>query len=196
MRITVILALVFLYACQGTPLKTEAGDIMKDSIAASKEYYPIPAFITEELKYAQENPTAITRYITIGNKVDSGFVPYDTLAAFATAFMGIDLNDASFKRDVEEKTFMDESIGLVTLSYTIDNDKTPLRRADILVKEGEVKSKVNSIYLEKVAENNGSTTVKKLYWKSRQNCMVIEQETDASGNEKMIQTKLVWNAGE
>ncbi|MGV3765481.1 MAG: hypothetical protein ACO1NW_05100 [Chitinophagaceae bacterium] len=196
MRITVIIALVFLYACQGTPLKTEAGDIMKDSIAAAKEYYPIPSFIAEELKYAQENPTAITRYITIGNKVDSGFVPYDTLAAFATAFMGIDLNDASFKRDVEEKTFMDESIGLITLNYTINNPKTPLRRADILVKEGEVKSKVSSIYLEKVVENNGAGTVKKLYWKARQNCMIVEQQTDASGNEKVTRTQLVWNAGE
>lgn len=191
MRHLLIISL-FLYACQGTPVKTEAGNILTDSARTGEMHYPIPSFIAEEVTYAEDNPTAIMQYRTVDGITDSGFVDLRRLKEIATRFAGFDLNAPEIKGHLKETGFRDETIGMVTLNYSTDNDEIALRRADILVKEGTVRNKVSSVYIEESVNRNDTLVNTKLFWKSRKSCMIVEEKKAGDGKEWINQTKLVW----
>lgn len=190
-QILITIAIV-LYACEGTPVKTEAGSVLTDSARVSSPHYPIPSFIAEEINYAEDNPSGIIQYRTIDGQTDSGYVDLRRLKEVATRFAGYDLNAPAIAGHLKETSFRDETIGMVTLNYTSNNDEIPIRRADILVKEGPISNKVSSIYLEEFANRNDTLINTKLFWKSRKSCMIIEEKATKNGEGSISQTKLVW----
>lgn len=192
MRYLLLLPII-LFACQSTPVNTEAGNIHKDTLKAGQDFYPIAAFVAEELKFLDENPVAVSYYKSQEGKLDSGYANMDLVKALAARFMAYDLNSSPVKKFVKEESFVDETINLVTFNYTVNSEKSDLKRADVLVKQGDVKSTVSSIYLETSSNNNDTLINAKLYWKTKESCMIIEQLQTPDGKELVRQTRLKWS---
>lgn len=200
MRLLALFFLITFAACDSTPLNTNAGNILKDSITGLTQFYPIPSFIKEELQYVEDFPTGIMQYTTYGptgkEKVDSGYISLDSLKRFALLFESTDLNLKSIRKKVKESSFFDQSIDLVTLNYEIADEKIPLSKVVVTIKKGDLDDTVNSIYIEKSEQFEGQACFLKLYWKTHKSCLIIAQWLDSSGAEQIKQINLVWNKEE
>ncbi len=189
------LAIVVLAACTDTDSKV-AEVVNADSAAASKNYFPVNAFINNEISYADTFFTTFIKYNITETKTDSSFIKPEEFKQLASEFATNDLSKEALEKDYTETSFNDQTTGKATFTYSTHNDSLAVKRVDVLAVPGEGFDKISSIYIEKITNSGDTTFRKKVYWKSHKNFQVITEVTIRSQLYRIDRLKIVWDASE
>jgi hypothetical protein len=159
---------------------------------AQKNFFPIADYIRTEISSVDSMPIAILKYNIENGRTDSAFVSSPVFHQMAQEFIMPDLDSAYFEKNYLQKTFMDESSGLLTFTYSPLNNAQPLRRADVLINT-EANNQVKSIYLEKTFSSGDTVIIKKLLWRAKKSFLIITSLQPPQKSAIVRQVKAVWD---
>ncbi|MFT3948933.1 MAG: hypothetical protein QM763_18355 [Agriterribacter sp.] len=185
----IVISICTVLACKNKGETASADQQSRDP--AQKEFYPISSFIQSQIKKLDSLPLAVMKYTTINSKTDTSIVEKKDFAAIAGYFTMPDITAPGTKNQFEETSFIDASIGTISLTYLAKNDTISLRKADVLLNQDN--SRVRTIYIEKKDAAAGGSTVQKMLWTAGRNCQVTTIQQTAGLPEKVIIERYVWD---
>lgn len=159
-----------------------------------KQYYPIAGYIESQLKYLDSVPLAIIHYTTIDNVTDTSITgKSDFRKSIGNAFIQSDISSAERKKNYDETSFIDASLGVITLTYTPRKNVNdlPVNKIDVLLNYDN--SAIKTIYIEKTLKSGDSTVLKKMLWNANKSCQVTSIIEKDNLPAKTIQERFVWD---
>ncbi len=191
--------LLSLAACrQHSPSASAVGDpdaIKKDS--AQKNFFPVADYIRGEIHYVDSMPLAIMKYQIHDDRTDSSFIHSDEFHRIAGEFLLPELEKGNFEKQYLEKSFMDETSGYLTFTYSTPDKSLPLQRADVLAIPAATaagSSQIKSIYLETSRSSGDTLIIKKMLWIARKNLLIITSLQPNGKPHITRQVKVVWDS--
>ncbi|MGN6435410.1 MAG: hypothetical protein ACTHMM_02715 [Agriterribacter sp.] len=182
--------LIALYGCNNS--SESSSDNGEDN--STKQYYPIASYIESQLKYLDSVPLAIMHYTTINNVTDTTIAEKkDFRNSVGAAFIQSDISGTEQKKKYDETSFIDATLGVITLTYTPRKNENdlPVSKIDVLLSQEN--SAVKTIYIEKVLRGGDSTVLKKMLWKANKSCQVTSIIEKNSQPARTIQERFVWD---
>ncbi|MFT3702946.1 MAG: hypothetical protein QM802_11270 [Agriterribacter sp.] len=159
--------------------------------STTKNYYPVTSYINGQIMYLDSVPLAIIKYTISNNKIDTSITEKKDFAAIAAQFASPDISKAPLKDQYEETSFMDATLGTISLTYAAKNDTSSIRKIDVLLKQEN--TDVSTIYVEKKTNTADSAVTKKMLWTAGKNLLVTTLIQKKNEPEKVIQERYVWN---
>ena len=156
-----------------------------------KAFYPVGNFIRSQLIYLDSVPLAILKYTTINHVTDTSIAEKKDFKAVAAAFMTPDISSPEIVPQYEETSFIDATLGTITLTYAPRNEKAVIRKADILLKQENTAAK--TIYIEKCFTGADSTVTQKMLWTANRNCQIITLVQKEGQPEDIMLERYVWD---
>ncbi len=185
--ISFILLTFALYNCTNNNTSSDQSKNDTDG----KAFYPVGNYILSQLAYIDSMPLAIIKYTTIHNATDTSIMEKKEFRHIAAAFMTPDISSPELRSQYEEHSFIDATLGTITLTYTARNDNLPLRKADILLDQEN--TGVKTIYIEKIIPGTDSSVVKKMLWVANRNCQITTLVQKEGQPEDVILERYVWD---
>lgn len=172
--------MVFLSACSSSGSEEETNNDI------NKTFFPIAGNINAELNELDSLPVAVIKYTTVGDQTDTSIADKSELRKMAALLTYPDISSPELKLFYKEAVFMDNTINMVTMSYTTRSEEPSVRKIDVMIQPDT--EKVKSIYVEK-QEKNGDTTInRKMIWTPGKNLQVITL-TNLPGQQETIRTE-------
>ncbi len=162
-----------------------------------QSFFPVTHFILGQLNEIDSMPVTPLKLITINSKTDSIWMTRKDIRIFAEPFLHPFIDSANLQNWFAEKSFMDQTINAITLSYdpvkTLP-DSMQLTHWDVYI--NPQKNAVDRIYITKQKDGNGMIISRQLTWKANKWCSIrtITQQNTAAP--KVSEEKLVWNFDE
>ena len=114
-----------------------------------------------------------------------------TTASFQQIVHTIPIQPGIYKYYNEEHSFIDATLGTITLTYTAKNDKVQIRKTDILLNQEN--TGVRTIYVEKIIPGSDSSVIKKMLWIANLNCQITTLIQKEGQPEAVILERYVWD---
>jgi hypothetical protein len=186
-----------LTACrQPGPSATTTAPVSGDS--TQKNFFPVADYIRGEMRYVDSMPLALLKYTVRDNRTDSGFIHADEFHRIAGEFLLPGLAKENFEKNFSQSSFMDETSGYLTFTYsTLDKDQ-PLQRVDVLAlpaAAGTNTNQVKSIFLQTSSISADTVVVKKMLWIAKESLLVITSLQPRNKPAIVSQVKVVWDSG-
>jgi len=168
-----------------------AGPEQDTSAAVNKEYYPINGYIKSRLRWLDSVPLAVIKYTTINFHTDTSILEKKDFNVIAGELFLPDISASPLKEQYDEVSFIDASLGTISLTYAATNDTALVRKADVLLNQSN--TMVRTIYIEKVSRITDSTITQKILWTANKSCLVTTITRKTGMPEKVIEEKYVWD---
>jgi hypothetical protein len=166
----------------------------KDS--AQKNFFPVADYIRGEIHYVDSMPLAIMKYNIHDGHTDSSFIHSDEFHRIAGEFLLPELEKGNFEKQYLERSFMDETSGFLTFTYSTPDRNLLLQRADVLAIPATTatgSSQVKSIYLETARSSADTLIVKKMLWIARKNLLIVTSLQPNGKPSVTRQLKVIWD---
>ena len=178
-----------LSGCKPGAASEEASE--QDTSAVSKEHYPVMGYVKSELRRLDSMPLAVIKYTTIHHHTDIAILEKKDFSAIAVQLFSPDISVAPLKAQYDEVSFIDASLGTISLTYVATNDTVPVRKADVLLNQNT--TAVRTIYIEKISRIADSTVTQKILWTANKSCLVTTIVQKAGMPERVTEEKYVWD---
>ena len=166
----------FLCACHG---KETNQDQIVNNTGENQSFFPVTEFLLGQLKEIDSLPVTPLKIIIDNDERDSIWLKKNDIRTFAIPFLSPVIDSISMQNFFEEKSFMDQTINAITLSYDPIKklpDSMKLNHWDVYI--DPQKNTVQRIYMVKEEIINGTTVTTQLTWKVNKWCSIrtIEQQ--------------------
>ena len=158
-----------------------------------KAYFSVADYVKGEIKTIDSLPVGIMKKIIRPGKTDSAFIERPEFRALASVFTDPGLEKSALETKYAEHSFMDETTGYYTFTYEPTAGDAPYQRIDVLVRPGEVYSKVKSIYLEKSSSQNDTIINERLYWKANNSFRITKEKVYKNQTPVVEQLLVIWD---
>lgn len=171
----------FLYSCNDSG--KSAGELTGTDTTEKQKFFPVTAYLKGEIFNLKKSGINPLKYTTVNDRTDSVWLKIEELDAALQEFLQPEIDSANLITLFTEKSFLDQSINAVTLTYepvVILPDSMKLKRWDIYIDPKS--NKVKRIYMVKEIDK---TKTLQLTWLSNQWCKIITIVTDEKGVSKI-----------
>ncbi|MBX3252944.1 MAG: hypothetical protein KF862_02295 [Chitinophagaceae bacterium] len=166
----------------------------KEEDTAAKQFYPIAGYIESQLNYLDSVPLAIIHYTTVNNSTDTAIIEKNEFRKnIGQEFIRSDISGEDQKKSYAETSFIDATLGVITLSYAPQSNDHDLsvRKTDILLTQEN--AAVKTIYIEKIIKAGNSVVLKKMLWNANKSCQVTSLIQEPNQPDKIIQERFIWD---
>jgi hypothetical protein len=163
----------------------------QDTSAANKEYYPVTGYIQSQLRWLDSVPLAVIKYTTVNHHTDTSILEKKDFNAIAEALFSPDISVLPLKEQYDEVSFIDASLGTISLTYAARNDTALVRKADVLLNQSN--SAVSTIYVEKISRIADRTLTQKILWTANKSCLVTTITQKTGTPEKVTEERYAWD---
>lgn len=177
------------FSCKSNPDSVAASQ--QDTSTANKEYYPISGYIKSQLLWLDSVPLAVIKYTTKDHHTDTSIVEKKDFNSIAEELSLPDISSSALKNQYDEVSFIDASLGTITLTYSAKNDTALVRKADVLLDQNS--TAVRTIYIEKIVKVSDSISTRKILWTANKNCLVTTIIQKPGSPESILEEKYVWD---
>jgi hypothetical protein len=177
-----LFSFVTLLSCNSSdPVKNEDLD---------KTFFPIAGTILAELKNIDSLPIAIIKYTVTGDRKDTSIFKKEDMNAVADQLTEPDISLPEYKKYYKETVFMDNTTNTITMSYDTEDEKPEVRKIEVVIDANN--QRVKTIYVEKLAQYDDSSLLKKMIWATGKNLQVISIVNKKSEPESVKMEKYEW----
>lgn len=173
--------------CRCQSKKPDSG---KDN-SPTEDFFPIGSYIKSQLRNLDTLPLAVIKYTTTAGITDTAVIEKNEFRTLAEGFITPDISSPELHNRYTETSFIDATLGTMTLTYKAGDQDLAVRRADVLL--NREKGDVQSVYIEKEIENSDSTRIDKILWTTDRNCQVSELHYYKNRQERVVVTRYVWD---
>ena len=139
----------------------------------TQSVFPVTDFLLGQLNEIESLPITPLKIIVTDNKRDSIWLTKKDIRIFALPFLHPVIDSISMQNFFTEKSFMDQTINAVTLSYDPKiklPDSIKLNHWDVYI--DPQKNTVQRIYMIKEESVNGESVTTQLTWKVNKWCSI------------------------
>lgn len=139
----------------------------------TQSVFPVTDFLLGQLNEIESLPITPLKIIVTDNKRDSIWLKKKDIRIFALPFLHPVIDSISMQNFFTEKSFMDQTINAVTLSYDPKiklPDSIKLNHWDVYI--DPQKNTVQRIYMIKEESVNGESVTTQLTWKVNKWCSI------------------------
>lgn len=181
-RIIYLISFFFLWSCHNKE-KSKAHNLNQtqniDSVQEAQFFFPVTEFLLGQLKEIDSLPVTPLKIINANDKRDSIWLKRNDIRTFAKPFLSPIIDSNTMQNFFEEKSFLDQTINAVTLSYDPVKrlpDSVKLNHWDVYI--DPQKNTVQRIYMVKEEVINETTITTQLTWQVNKWCSIrtIEQQ--------------------
>lgn len=168
-----LVALFFLCACHSKETKQGLVINNKDSTEEAQPIFPVTEFLLGQLREIDNLPVTPLKIIIDNDKKDSIWQKKKDIRPFAAPFLNPVIDSISMHNFFAEKSFMDQTINAVTLSYDPIKklpDSMKLNHWDVYI--DPQKNTVQRVYMVKEEIVNWTTITTQLTWKVNKSCSI------------------------
>ena len=161
---------------------------------AEKQFYPIGGFIESQLHYLDSVPLPVIYYTTVNNITDTAIIEKSEFRkTVAIEFIRSDISGEEQKKNYTETSFIDATLGAITLNYTPEKNSPdlPVKKIDVLLKQEN--AAISTIYIEKITRAGDSVILKKMLWNANKSCQVTSLIQKNNEPDKVVQERFVWD---
>jgi hypothetical protein len=157
-----------------------------------KNYIDVPGYLRGQLKYLDTVPFAFLK-LTKKDSIfsDSQFIPKDQVKQLAESFLVDEIKKGNFEKYFTETTIADETLGLLTITYSLTSGKSAVNRIDVYVDPD--KERISQLYMVKSESNQDSSAVQQLLWKHNKSFTLITFVSKKDLPEKITAEKVIWD---
>ena len=163
----------------------------KNKEQEKKQYYPVYAFLEQELKLLDSMPLAIFKVHEENDKIDTSIIEKKEFRKIVEGLMLNELSSPKALNDYEEMVLEDASIGDVTISYSTDVENKSIPKIDIHI--NPTSSKISSLYAERIEKIDGTKIIRKILWKAGKSMMVASTYNIKGTKSKDVTDRFIWN---
>jgi hypothetical protein len=156
----------------------------------NKDFYPVRAYFTQELKELDSLPVAVFLYRESTLDRDTTIVDKSEFRRMVEKLSLPDITIDPLKKKYRETVYMDNTLNLITLSYSTDDPALEIQKIDVYVSPET--DRVKNIYMEKRSASGDSTILQKMVWTSGKQFQVTRIITAQGQEEKIMQEKYSW----
>jgi hypothetical protein len=167
-----------------------SSDSTKKNEDLDKTFFPIAGTILTELKNIDSLPIAIIKYTVTGESKDTTILKKEDMKAVAEQLTKPDISLPEYKKYYKETVFMDNTTNTITMSYDTEDEKPEVRKIEVIIDANN--QRVKSIYVEKLAQHDDSSLLKKMIWTTGKNLQVISIVNKKSEPESVKMEKYEW----
>jgi hypothetical protein len=164
-------ACIFFFSCNGNN-QQQPLTAVKDT-AKTQAFFPVTSFLLGQLNEIDSMPVTPVKITSINGKTDSVWMKKQDIRAFAQPFLTPVIDSTSFTNLFSEKSFLDQTINAVTLTYdpkTNLPDSMHLNHWDVYI--NPQKGTVQRIYMVKTQTANGENITTQLTWEANKWCSI------------------------
>jgi hypothetical protein len=158
-----------------------------------KDFLPVQDFIRSEIAWVDSFPSKMVKYTIENGHKDSTIIDLKMFDSLAKDFLSPELEKPAFENNFTESSFMDQTSESLSFTYSALNNKTAIRRVDVLATPSLELDRVKSIYIEKTADGVDGKELKKMYWKSKSNFQIVWIQDNPNQSPATRQLKVVWD---
>jgi hypothetical protein len=158
-----------------------------------KDFLPVQDFIRSEIAWVDSFPAKIVKYTIENGQKDSTIIDLKIFDSLAKDFLSPELEKPAFENNFTESSFMDQTSESLSFTYSALNNKTAIRRVDVLATPSLELDRVKSIYIEKTTDGVDGKGLKKMYWKSKSNFQIVWIMDNPNQSPSTRQLKVVWD---
>ena len=194
----VVLAL-FSFIFFAEACNTDDANKATQQVSANKpqSFFPVTNFLLGQLNEIDSMPVTPLKIITKNNKADSVWLTRKDIRIFAQPFLHPMIDSGNLQSFFVEKSFMDQTINAVTLSYDPIKKLPPsmqLTHWDVYI--DPQKNTVDRIYMTKQKDSSGINIKTQLTWKVNKWCSIRTIAQQNTMPPQVSEEKLVWNFDE
>ena len=182
--IALLACFLFLYSCNDSGKSTVDIPVKPHlDTAAPQKFFPLTSYLKGEIFNIKQSGINPLKYTTVNNRTDSAWLKIEELEPALQDFLTPEIDSANLISLFTEKSFMDQSIDAITLTYepiSILPDSFKLSRWDIYIDPKS--NKVKRVYMVKEV---APTRTLQLTWVSNQWCKIVSIITDDKGESKI-----------
>ena len=182
--------IIFCSSCNNSADKTKNKTANSDTV--QQKFFPVTSFIKGEIYEIKKSGINPLQYTAINNHTDSVWLKIEELDNAVSEFLSPVIDTANLTSLFTEKSFLDQSINAITLTYEPAADlpdSMKLKRWDVYI-DPETQ-KIKRIYMVKEISN---TKMLQLTWVSKQWCKITSIITDQNGVSTVEkEVKLNWD---
>jgi hypothetical protein len=186
------LIIVLLFStCKGKnakPLQTV------DQPEEPQTFFPVTDFLLGQLRELDSIPITPLKIIIEDGKRDSVWMSKKEMRKFAAPFLNPVIDSSKMNNIFSEKSFMDQTINAVTLTYDPRNgipDSIKLNHFDVYIDPQQ--NKVERIYLVKEEIKNEETITTQLTWEVGKWCSIRTISQEPKMLPKVHEEIMKWN---
>jgi hypothetical protein len=161
---------LFFIACNNNQEK----DISQvNNVEEKQSFFPVTQFLLGQLNEIEGMPVTPVKITMSGGKKDSVWLKKEDIRSFAAPFLRPVIDSASMQKYFTEKSFLDQTINALTLSYDLKSsipDSIKLNHWDVYI--DPQKGAVQRIFLVKDEVVNGQNITTQLTWKVNKWCSI------------------------
>lgn len=174
------LPIFLLCACHGNESNESKQPQIVTNTEQSQPFFPVTDFLLGQLNEIDSMPVTPLKIIIDNGKRDSVWLKKSDIRPFAKPFLTPVIDSISLQNFFEEKSFMDQTINAITLSYdpiTKLPDSMKLTHWDVYI--DPEKGSVQRVYIVREEVINGVTITTQLTWKVNTWCSIrtIEEQS-------------------
>ena len=173
---------LFLYSCNDSG-KQPAGHSSVTDTAQKQRFFPVTVYLKGEIFNIKKSGVNPLKYTTVNDRTDSVWLKIEELDAALQEFLHPEIDSANLITLFTEKSFLDQSINAVTLTYdpaVILPDSMKLKHWDVYIDPQS--NKVKRIYMVKDVNKNKTL---QLTWLTNQWCKIVSIVTNEKGESKI-----------
>jgi hypothetical protein len=179
--ISILACSFFLYSCNDSGKPAEQASFA--DTAENQRFFPVTAYLKGEIFNIRKSGINPLKYTIVNERTDSVWLKVEELDAALQEFLQPEIDSANLITLFTEKSFLDQSIDAVTLTYEPSAtlpDSMQLKRWDVYI-DPET-NKVKRIYMVKEPDK---TKTLQLTWLSNKWCKIVSILTDEKGVSKI-----------
>ena len=161
---------LFFSACHNKEVKKVS---QAHNTEETQSFFPVTEFLLGQLSEIESLPITPLKIVISGDKRDSLWLKKKDIRIFALPFLHPVIDSTSMQNFFTEKSYMDETINAITLSYDPKiklPDSIKLNHWDVYI--DPQKNKVQRIYMVKEEMINGGSVITQLTWKVNKWCSI------------------------
>jgi hypothetical protein len=188
--ISILASSFFLFSCNDSGKPPE--HFTEKDTTEKQHFFPVTAYLKGEVFNIKKSGVNPLKFTTVNEHTDSVWLKIEDLDAAVQEFLRPVIDSANLISLFTEKSFMDQSINAVTLTYDAAGllpDSMKLKHWDVYIdpQSGNVKR----IYMVKEIDKEKTL---QLTWVSNQWCKITSFVTDDKGVMKIEkEEKLIWD---
>jgi hypothetical protein len=157
-------------------------------------FYTVLPFLNEQVKTVDSSLYRITKITSVDSISDTAIIAREAFRATAQDFLTIpDISAAAVKEGYNESDSYDELLKNVILTYTAKDPEAEIQRETVMLEPDESgNSKVKTIIIDRVRNQNDSTIVKNMLWEVNKSFQVITKTQWKDRPEKISTLLVKW----
>lgn len=156
-------------------------------------FFPVRSYLLSQVAHVDSSMFRIIKITTVNGKKDTAFIQRQDFKKHAKDFTDLpDIAQNSLRDDYTETEIYDEEMQTAVLNYLPVGEEGEIRRQDVFIAPDRNGDKVKTIFIERMAEENGEPVRKLLTWEVDRKFRIVTISQQNTKNEKIETVEVVW----